>query len=599
MLEISTKIQKLRQLMQQKQYDFYLAPSTDAHNNEYLPKAWQRRPWISAFDGSAGEALIGQENAFLWTDGRYFLQAEAQLDSSIYNLQKQQGFASELENWLRDNAYGKSIAIDPTTVSIKRAKQLEEVMHSLEGKCIFDQENLIDQARVTLKDQSTLPHSSVFLQKDHFSGKDTTTKLKEMRALMHKSKVDALVVSMLDEIAWLLNIRGNDIDFNPLVISYVILYKDRCEFFVDETKLSNEVKSILEAQGVSIMRYDVFYPQLSKLQGKIWIDPHTANYAILQNLNIECNDHLAHFAPSPIALAKACKNITEIDGSKYAHKKDAIAMIEFIHWLENHWHEGVDELKAQDMLLKFRQKQPNFKGASFDTISGFASNGAIIHYRSSAQTSKVIDNNNLYLLDSGGQYLEGTTDITRVFHLGNPTSEHKYYYTLVLKGHLAIQNASFPKGTRGEQLDTLARQPLWQQQLNYGHGTGHGVGSFLCVHEGPQRISPAFSNQPLESGMIVSNEPGVYFPHQFGIRIENLCFVKPMREQAHHDFGDFYCFEDLTLVPYARNLIDTALLTNDEIKQINSYHLRVEKEILPMISDEAIKAWLIAQTKAL
>ncbi|WP_100550988.1 aminopeptidase P family protein [Caedibacter taeniospiralis] len=596
MSDIQHKIKILRQLMDQKQYDFYLTPSTDAHNNEYLPKAWQRRPWISDFTGSAGEALVGHKEAHLWTDGRYFLQAETELDSSIYQLQKQQGYISEFENWLEIHAYGKTLAIDPTTLSIKRGQTINALMHKLRGKCVFDKSNLIDEVRRLCNESTDLPHGKAFLQTLQFSGKETQVKLREIRNKLNEHRVDALVISVLDEIAWLLNIRGHDIEFNPLLISYVIVSEAHCQFFVDETKLDDHIKQNLISHGVEILPYEDFYDALKHLNVRVWIDANTANYAILQCLNREASPY---FAQSPIVLMKACKNIVEIDGSKLAHKKDAIAMIEFIYWLENNWQQGVDELSAQQKLLEFRQKQPHFKGASFDTISGFASNGAIIHYRSSKKTSKIIDDSNLYLLDSGGQYLEGTTDITRVFHLGIPMPLHKHYYTLVLKGHLALQNMSFPKGTKGEQLDSLARQPLWQEQLNYGHGTGHGVGSFLCVHEGPQRISPAFSNQSLEPGMIVSNEPGIYFPNRFGIRIENLCFVKKLKEQAHHECGEFYAFEDLTLVPYARNLIAIELLTHNEIRQINSYHLRVEKEIMPMISNEKIKTWLGNQLKPL
>ncbi|WP_116964155.1 aminopeptidase P family protein [Fastidiosibacter lacustris] len=596
MPSIITKINDVRTLMQQKHYDYYFVSSTDAHNNEYLPTNWQRRMWISGFDGSAGEALIGMNDAYLWTDGRYFLQAEAQLDPSIFKLQKQQGLSLEFEVWLSEHAKGKTLAVDPTTVSIKRGQALDKIMHEIGGKCIFDTNNIVDIVRKELNDMPQPPSSQAFLHPEQFSGKATKTKLDEVRDKMAKQGVAFVVISMLDEIAWLLNIRGNDIAFNPLIISYVIIGQDMCSFFVDQTKLSTEIKNNLTEQGVTIIDYNCFYSQLSDYEGRIWLDPNSANYSILQHLNKNCEPY---FVQSSISLLKACKNIVEIDGAKYAHKKDAIAVISFIYWLENNWQNGVDELSAQDKLLAFRQQQANFKGASFDTISGFASNGAIIHYRSSKKTTKVINESSLYLLDSGGQYLEGTTDITRVFHLGTPKFEHKHYYTLVLKGHLAIQNAHFPKGTKGEQLDTIARLPLWQEQLNYGHGTGHGVGSFLCVHEGPQRISPVNTNQVLEIGMIISNEPGVYFPGQFGIRIENLCFVKKMRKQAHHEFGEFYCFEDLTLVPYARNLIDIQLLSNEEIKQINSYHLRIEKELMPMISDENLKIWLKAQTKAL
>ena len=596
MSEVSKRVDGLRQLMHEKHIDLYLAPSTDAHNNEYLPQNWQRRPWISGFTGSAGEALIGLNDAFLWTDGRYFLQAEAELDASLYTLQKQGSFVPEIENWLTEHAQHKTFAVDPQTVSINRALKLKQVMKNINGKCLFETTNLVDHVRQNNNELPHAPHSQIFIQKTEHAGQSVDHKLTQIRQIIQDKKIDTLIITMLDEIAWLLNIRGNDVSFNPLVISYVIVEQDQCCLYIDISKINDQVKDHFEQHQITLKDYEHFSKDLGFCQGKVWVDSLTANYWVMLNLS---KAKKIHFEQSPIALTKACKNMTEIDGAKLAHKKDALAVISFIYWLENHWHTGVDELQAQDKLLAFRQQQENFKGASFDTISGFASNGAIIHYRSSEKTTKIIDNNSLYLVDSGGQYLEGTTDITRVFHFGTPDSKEKRCYTLVLKGHLAIQRARFPKGTKGEQLDPVARFALWQEQLNYAHGTGHGVGSFLCVHEGPQRISPANSNQALLPGMIVSNEPGVYFPGKFGIRIENLCFVKTMQHQTNTDCGEFYQFEDLTLVPYASNLIDLNLLTNEEIRQINAYHQRVKEEVSPMIRNPEVLNWLNENTKPL
>ena len=412
---------------------------------------------------------------------------------------------------------------------------------------------------------------------------------------MKAEDVETLIISVLDEIAWLLNIRGKDIPFNPLVISYVILTRNSCTFFVDPKKLTSETNRYLDNNHITVEPYDHFKAMLPTCQGRTWIDDKTANYAIAQCLSKKA----VYYQQSPIALVKACKNSTEIHGAQIAHQKDAVAMIKFMHWLYHNWQEGIDEIQAQTKLEHFRQQQQNYIGPSFETISGFAGNGAIIHYRATYETSKIINDRALYLLDSGGQYLEGTTDITRTFHLGTPLEVEKRYYTLVLKGHLALQNVHFPEGTKGEQLDALARSPLWQYGADYGHGTGHGVGSFLCVHEGPQRISPRPSAQALLPGMILSNEPGVYFAEKFGIRIENLCFVKPLTQKQHGNFDSFYHFEDLTLVPYARNLIDIQLLTNEEIKQINAYHRRVSQKIGAMLDNCEIKAWLDEQTAAL
>ncbi len=590
---MTDKLSTIRQLLQSHQYDYYLVPSADAHNNEYTPEKWQRRAYISGFDGSAGEALIGTDEAHLWTDGRYFLQADNQLDSNYFNLQKQQGFASELEPWLIKHAANKTLGVDPSTISISRANSLIQTMKSIGGNCVFDQQNLIDQTKEQLKHNTTESISPFFIQFEKYSGQSVTEKLAFIRSQMKARGTQSLIVTVLDEIAWLLNIRGNDIPFNPLVISYLILTDTSCTFFVDTKKLTPETESYLTTNQINIEPYSALFQALSTCHSTVWLDKSTANYLVFLSLPDNAD---IFYERSPIVLAKACKNITELDGAKRAHKKDAVAVISFMHWLENNF-EGQSEISAQEKLESFRQQQKHYKGPSFDTISGFASNGAIIHYRSTPETSKPLSDNALYLVDSGGQYLEGTTDITRTFHLGVPTEEERRHYTLVLKGHLAIQNSTFPEGTRGEQLDALARMALWQHALDYRHGTGHGVGSFLCVHEGPQRISPAPSAQALMPGMILSNEPGVYFDGNYGIRIENLCFVKQLQKQ--NGFGQFYQFEDLTLVPYEKKLIDITLLTNEEIRYINAYHVRVREELSSMISSPEIKTWLFERTQAI
>lgn len=588
------KVQRLRQLMARHGYDFYLVPSSDAHNNEYVPDYWQRRQWICEFDGSAGEALIGKDAAFVWTDGRYLLQAKEQLDQDIFTLKQQTRGMLELENWLQENAQGRTLAIDPTTISIARAQKIQSIMQSVTGRCVFNVNNLIDQIRVDDNNLLSPTVEPVILHKLKYAGCSTAEKMSSIRNIMLTQNVDVLIVTTLDEIAWALNIRGADILFNPVVISYLILTPKFCTLYIDLQKLTPLAKQYFAKHHIECRNYQEFSKALSACQGRIWLDNKTANYWILQQLSsktIHC------FSPSPINLPKACKNSTEINGAKSAHKKDALAVIQFMSWLEKHHHRGISEIDAQERLLQFRQQQKNFQGPSFDTISGFAENGAIIHYRATNQTNKIIDNKNLYLFDSGGQYLEGTTDITRTLHLGVPTNDQKKYYTLVLKGHLALQRINFPHRTTGQQLDVLARNALWQYHLDYPHGTGHGVGSFLCVHEGPQAISPVSNNQALLPGMILSNEPGIYLENGFGIRIENLCFVKEAVQESENKFGVFYCFEDLTLVPYATNLIDMNYLTENELKQINHYHTRVKDEILPLISDPELGQWLIKQTQ--
>ncbi len=597
-MSIDKKVTQLRKAMKDRGVDFYLVPSTDQHNNEYVPDCWQRRPWISDFDGSAGEVLIGQDFGYLWTDGRYFLQAEQQLDPRCFKLKKQRSFASELEEWLQDNIEDKVLAVDPKLISIMRAERLVEIAKNNGGVVKFIEENLIDIVKAELENVSALPSNPLTLHDIEFSGKSAREKISDLQQSLKHQKTQAIILNSLDEIAWLFNIRGSDIDFNPLVISYAIVKQDQACLFVDKNKLVGESLPHFISQGIKVEEYNNFADAVKKLEGSIWLDGKVVSYWIKTLLAPKVS---VYIASSPVVLSKACKNSTEISGTKEAHKIDAVAVIKFLHWINHNWQQGVDELKAIEKLKNFRAESPEFRGNSFDTISGFADNGAVIHYRSTPETSKKIDDSNLFLLDSGGQYFTGTTDITRTLHLGDPTSEQKKHYTLVLKGHLQLNKAVFPNGTTGEHLDCLARLAIWKDYKNYRHGTGHGVGSYLCVHEGPQKISAAPSGTPLLPGMIVSNEPGLYIDHKHGIRIENLMFVKSLCsiEQSETQDGPFYGFEDVTLVPYARNLIDENLLTQDELNWVNEYHRRVWEEISPRIQDQKIKEWLQVQTSVI
>lgn len=589
-MSIQTKLSSLRNMMKAKGYDFYLVPSSDPHNSEYVPACWNYRAWISGFDGSAGEALIGLEQAFLSTDGRYFLQAEQQLDPLYFELVKQTGFVSELDRRLAEIGEGKRLAIDPKTVNIAQAQHYEALMASIGGEVIYDDHNLIAEVMTQCGEMQALPKAKIFKHEVAYAGQSVETKLATVREAMRQNKVEALILSALDEVAWMLNIRGSDVDFNPVAIAYAVITLEGAFLYIDADKVDEPTAKHLRKNRIEVVDYHQFFTDLEASELSTWLDPKTANYAIYRATDGHTKMVLK---PSPVVLLKACKNDVEIAGAKEAHLKDAVAYLHYLYWLENNW-QNADEISSQTKLAEFRAQQPHFMGESFNSISGYASNGAIIHYRSTPETCKKISNDNLYLLDSGGQYLEGTTDITRTFHLGQPTAEHKRCYTLVLQGHLALVRAIFPLGTKGEQLDVLARQYLWNKHMNYAHGTGHGVGSFLCVHEGPQKISSAPSNQALLAGMIVSNEPGVYFNGHFGIRIENLCVVVP-----HQDSDDYYTFEDLTMVPYARNLIDVSMLSTEEITQINAYHQQVKTVLMPRLNDQAVKDYLEMLTQPL
>ncbi|MDQ5921448.1 MAG: Xaa-Pro aminopeptidase [Pseudomonadota bacterium] len=588
MTAIKEKLSQLRTLMSDHQIDLYIVPSTDPHCNEYLPECWKRRAWISDFTGSAGEVLVAQNHAYLSTDGRYFLQAEQQLDAQEYTLLRQNSFYPETEAWLQQHALNKTLGIDPRLIGINRAKRLQQILNDNGGQLKLIEVNLIDQCRVANNENISLPCSQAFILSEQYSGVSSATKISWLQQELREHNADYIVLNALDEIAWLFNLRGFDIDYNPLIISYAIIGTDTARLFVNLSSISDQVNNYL--QPVKLHQYEDFGSVLESLSGVIWLDDKIASYWILNKIN---SKNQIKLASSPIVHQKACKNVIESEGARIAHVKDAVALISFLSWLHTNWQSGIDELTCIDKLAQFREKNRNFLGSSFATISGFAANSAVIHYSATQETNKIIDDSNMYLLDSGGQYLEGTTDITRTIHLGTASKQQKRHYTLVLKGHLALGRAIFNRSTCGEHLDILARAPLWSDYLDYRHGTGHGVGSCLCVHEGPQKISQMNSGVPLKGGMIVSNEPGVYLSGQYGIRIENLCLVVIDESKAAQasEYGPFYKFETLSLVPYCSELIDVSMLTSEEIAQICEYYQLIKLKVSNLL-DSSAQAWL-------
>jgi Xaa-Pro aminopeptidase len=573
------RLAALRDLMAQQQIDFYYVPAADAHGNEYVPDCWQRRAWISGFTGSAGDVLVGRQQAYLWTDGRYFLQAEQELDGDCFQLMKQQQGVAPIHEWLQQQGEGLRVGVDPQLLTVAQQRLWSQALASSKSELVSIRDNWID---VLWQDQPALSAAPIACLDLRYTGQLASDKLSALREALKAQAADSLVITKLDAIAWLFNIRGEDIDYNPLVISYAIVTRSDATLFLDLQKVSAEDRHYFVSQGVALAAYNDFQSTLAQLAGSVWIDPRKTSW--------QTEDALRHaqtvLAPSPITLMKAIKNPVEQAGMREAHRIDGIAMVRFLHWLDGHWQQGVTEMSAAQQLEQYRREDPRCQDLSFTTISGFASNGAIIHYSVTEATSKVIDDSALYLVDSGGQYFEGTTDVTRTIHLGQPTPAEKRHYTLVLKGHIALRHACFPAGTCGEQVDILARQPLWQAGLDYGHGTGHGVGCYLCVHEGPQMISPRSSQVPLVPGMAVSNEPGVYFPGEYGIRIENVCLIQPVAKASR-----FYTLEDLTMVPYARQLIDLEILNPKEIQQIDDYHQMIWTSLSADLSPEPRK-WL-------
>jgi Xaa-Pro aminopeptidase len=590
---IAKRLETLRSEMLKNNIDIYIIPSIDPHNSEYVPEVWQRRAWISNFTGSQGEVVVSANEALLWTDGRYFLSASMQLDSKLFKLMKQKGFIPETEEWLKQNCKGKTVAIDPKLISVAKASRYEEVITNSGGELYFLEQNLVDNVKTTLGEKLAMPNNKLFTLDLKYCGESSEAKLAKLRLEMAKLKVQYFTTNILDEIAWVLNIRGSDIDYNPLVICNLILAENSGYLFIDKNKISSEVENYLSKLNIKCLEYSLFGEYLSQINGNILIDDNTVNYWILDKIS---NKEQIVFAKSPIILAKACKNEVELKNIKIAHIKDAVAVIQFLSWLKTNWKNNQTELSCAQKLLELRQAQQNFICPSFNTISGFGSNSAIIHYAVNQETNKVVNNTQMYLLDSGGQYLEGTTDITRTLHLGDPSNEQKLNYTLVLKGHLALARATFPHGTKGENLDVLARMFLWKNYKDYNHGTGHGVGAFLCVHEGPQRISQANSNIPLLPGMIVSNEPGFYIDGQYGIRIENLVAVEcdNSAEAKKSIYNSFYNFNNLTLVPYCKKLIEFSLLNNEEIEQIKTYYTQIKQNVVPHL-DQETQTWALLE----
>ena len=580
--------------MQQHQIDYYYLPGTDAHANEYLPLAWRRTHWLSQFSGSAGDLLIGLEQAGLWTDPRYFLQADQQLDSRCFSLMKvtQGSISGNILQWLINNAHGFRVGVDPQLIAIATQQHWQTLLSQAQIELVAIDGNLVDQIN---QDDVGIDCHDIEIHAESYAGESVSSKLARLRQVMHEQQCECHIVTMLDAICWLFNIRGRDIEYNPLVISYAIVTQQACEIYLHEQVLTEAQVSYFGDNAIDVKSYDKFAAAMARIDSRVLIDAASASWWVVSCLS----QAEVVLGESPITLMKACKNPVEISGAKQAHIEDAVALIRFWMWFEQNW-QGQTEISVAEHLDAFRARSVNYRGASFASIVGFAEHGAIIHYKAEPISDSEITDQSLLLIDSGGQYRSGTTDITRVFHCGEPTADQKQHYTLVLQGHLALGSTVFPKGTAGVHLNAIAHAPLWQQCCDYGHGTGHGVGSYLCVHEGPQRISAAAADTPLQPGMILSNEPGIYLEGKYGIRIENLCVVEEVCDAdnslTHH--GPFYAFQDLTLVPYDVRLIDQSLLSSTEKEILNRYHEKVFTTLAPLLSEEEA-IWLKQKTLSL
>ncbi len=582
------RLAALRDMMKKQGLDAFVVPICDEHMSEYVGGYAQRLEWLTGFGGSAGSAVIMREKAAIFTDGRYTIQVREQVDGRYYDYVN--AAAGAITKWLKDNASpGMTIGYDAWLHTRAFAKDIDKAAQKMGAVAKPVETNPID---AIWSDQPARSPAPMAVHPVEYAGKSAEDKRADVAAWLKEQGQDAVIVSALDSVAWLLNVRGADVTHTPVALSYALVRDDgSTDLFVAPEKLTDEVRAHL-GNGVALRDYADFPNALGELQGKkVVADPERAVAAIFQLLD----DAGAHIAEKrdPTVLAKAIKNQAEIEGHRAAQARDGAALSRFLHWFSVEAPKGgQDELSVAARLQQFREESPKLKDLSFDTISGAASNGALCHYRVSEESNLPITMNSLYLVDSGGQYLDGTTDVTRTMAVGEPTEEMRRRFTQVLQGHIALDKAVFPKGTTGGQLDVLARQYLWADGVDYAHGTGHGVGSYLAVHEGPQRIA-AFGgmNEPLVPGMICSNEPGYYKTDAYGIRIENLVLVEerdvPGAEQ------EMMGFETLTFAPIDRNLINIAMLSSGELEWLNSYHAKVLAIVGPQLEGDA-KNWLEA-----
>lgn len=584
-------VSRLRQTLREAGFDGWIQPRADEFQGEYVPASAARLAWLTGFTGSAGVSIILKDKAAVFSDGRYSIQLKEQIDLNVF--QPCHLVTNPADDWVSKNlAPGEILAYDPWLLTEAEVKRFDAAAAKAGGSVAAAKQNLVDKIWL---DRPPPPATPILPHPLEFSGVDAVKKQEEVANKIAESGATAALLTQPDSIAWILNVRGSDVEHTPLPLSFAVLGSDASiQWFVNPNKLDEKTRNWV-GKNVKIDHINSFADSLKKYNDKSILVSESAPAAALAILR--SNGANVIVGKDPVALPKSIKNKVEISGARAAHKRDAKAVIRFLHWLSTEGQSGeVTEIEASDRLESFRRGLDLFKDLSFPTISGAGANGAIIHYRASEAKEFKLQRNSLYLCDSGAQFLDGTTDITRTIAIGLPSQDMRRTYTLVLKGHLALSAARFPKGTTGTQLDTLARAPLWEAGLDFDHGTGHGVGSYLSVHEGPHRVSKAASNVALAPGMILSNEPGYYRAGSFGIRIENLLLVTEIDIPGSE--RESYGFETLTLAPYDRNLIDTSLLSQTELEAIDLYHARVRNELAEHLSDDEA-GWLISATAPL
>lgn len=591
---INQRLESLREVMKREHLAAFIFPSTDAHQSEYVADHWMGRAWISGFDGSAGTAVVTMHSAALWTDSRYFLAAEEQLKGTEFQLMKLKipgtlSIAEWLGKELQD-VDSPEVGLDGWVNSYTSTSGLIADLRKAGGITVRTN---FDPLEEIWKDRPSIPLKPVEIQPMEFAGEDVSSKIKRIRQALRAQHADGMLISALDDIAWTLNLRGTDVHCVPVFVSYLLIASDKVSLFVDEAKVSSEIRAYLESNGVSIYKYNKVEEGLKAYsEYNILLDGNETSYYLWKA--VRCQEIVQ--ASSPIPAMKAVKNEAEIAGYRSAMLKDGVALVKFLKWLLPAVEAGGEtEISIDKKLTALRAEQKLFRDISFDTIAGYQTHGAIVHYEATPETDIPLKPEGLLLLDSGAQYQDGTTDITRTIALGPITEEMKHIYTLVLKAHIQLELAKFPDGASGTQLDALGRECMWREGFNFLHGTGHGVGSYLSVHEGPHQIRMEYMPTPLRAGMTLTDEPGLYLAGKFGVRIENTVLLS---DYMKTEFGKFLQIEPLTLCPIDTAPIDLAMLMPEELAWLNEYHAKVYAELAPYL-DEEEKKWLENATKAI
>lgn len=594
MKTIEQRLEALRQLMHREHLAAFIFPSTDPHSGEYVPEHWKGRQWISGFNGSAGTAVVTLEDAAVWTDSRYFIAAEEQLHGTEFKLMKDgMPGTPSIAEWLADKlkyTNNTEVALDGMVNTLNEVNALKEELRKLGGLTLRTN---LDPLKTIWTNRPEIPTNKVELQPLELAGEETRHKIERIRMALRAVHADGTLVSTLDDVAWTLNLRGSDVECNPVFVAYLLIEQQRTTLYINKEKLTNEVYNYLLSQQIDVEDYaDVTKGLANYAEYNILLDPNTTNYTLAKM--VKCQEIVT--MPSPVPALKAVKKEAEIRGFRNAMLKDGIAMVKFLKWLKPAVEAGNEtEMSLDDKLTSFRAEQPLFKGKSFETIVGYEAHGAIVHYEATPETNIPVKPHGLVLIDSGGQYQDGTTDITRTIALGDTTPEQRTAYTLVLKGFINFAMLKFPDGTTGTQLDATARLPLWREGMNYLHGTGHGVGAYLNVHEGPHQVRMQWRPAPFHAGMTVTDEPGLYVEGLFGIRIENTLLTTPYRSTP---FGEFLQFSSLTLCPIDTAPIELSMLTLDELSWLNNYHRTVYNTLAPHLDSEHTE-WLKDATKPL